>query len=79
MNKEDTKLNEILPIYRDIHNACTIMVDGIIRLSELNIVDEDIDRINQLDIDEQVDELMLLADDINHFKENSKILLDGII
>lgn len=78
MRLEETRMSEILPIYNKIYNACNDLTEGIIELSKLNLVDEDIEKINKLDL-EASRELMLLADGINCFKENSEQLLDAII
>lgn len=78
MRIEETRYNEILPVYRKIANAADILVEGVIELSKLNIVDEDIERINRLDL-EASEELFLLAGEINEFKEHAEKILDGII
>lgn len=78
MRIEETRYEEILPVYRKIANAADILVEGVIELSKLNIVDEDIERINRLDF-EASKELFLLAGEINEFKEHAEKILDGII
>ena len=78
MRIEETRYNEILPVYHKIANAANVLVEGVIELSKLNIVDEDIERINKLDI-EASKELFLLAGEINEFKEHAEKILDGII
>lgn len=78
MKVEETRYEEILPVYRKIANAADILVEGVIELSKLNIVDEDIERINRLDL-EASEELFLLAGEIDEFKEHAEEILDGII
>ena len=78
MKISDTKYNEILPIYRKIAFAANDLTEGVIELSKLGIVDEDIQRINQLDI-EASEELFLLSSEIDEFKDHAKEILDGII
>lgn len=78
MRIEDTKYQEILPIYRKIAFAANDLTEGVIELSKLGIVDEDIERINKLDL-EASEELFLLSSEINEFKDHAKEILDGII
>lgn len=78
MKIEETRYNEILPVYRKIANAADILVEGVIELSKLKIVDEDIQRINKLDI-EASEELFLLASELDEFKEHAEKILNGII
>lgn len=78
MRLEETRMSEILPIYNKIYNACNDLTKGIIELSKLNLVDEDIEKINKLDL-EASKELMLLAGEIDVFKENAEKILKGII
>lgn len=78
MNKEEAKYDEVLPIYRNIANAANVLVENVIELSKLNLVDEDIQRINQLDL-EASEELFLLSSEINDFKDHTEEILNGII
>lgn len=78
MKVEETRYNEILPIYHKIANAADVLTKGVMELSKLGIVDEDIQRINQLDI-EASEELFLLSSEIDEFKDHAKEILDGII
>ncbi|GAA0102567.1 hypothetical protein UT300012_32820 [Paraclostridium bifermentans] len=78
MKVEETRYNEILPVYHKIANAADVLTKGVMELSKLNIVDEDIERINKLDL-EASEELFLLAGEIDLFKENAEKILDGII
>lgn len=71
-------LTEILSIYRNIYNASGILVESITQLGRLELVDQDIKRINELDIPKSK-ELLSLASEIHEFIDKSPIILGNVL
>lgn len=74
----ENKLDDVLSIYRNVHNALNVVVESVIQLRRLGLVNEDIEKINSIK-NKKTNELFKYVGDIEYFKENFDKILNELI